>query len=381
MPPAASPFIAEAKASVRLKTLSVRDFRNIATADLTFPVQGVVIIGDNGQGKTNLLEAVAFLGTLRSVRNARDKDLVRHDAVAAHLRGGVDEGAPREIGIGIERVSGRKKLVIDGVEITRQVDALGVLPSVSWSPTDVSLVAGGPVERRRYLDVTLSLCSRAYVNALRRYRAALDRRNATLRDVARRGRSEGAVAAWEPALAEHGAVLVDTRRAWTDEHGAEFTRLCAAIGERASATLAYESDVAEGADTAPRLAELLSRERAHDVQRGTTSVGPHRDDLNIALDAHDARTFGSAGQQRTAAIALRLLEARTLRATGRGHPVLLLDDPFAELDATRTARTLALLAEEDVGQVMLAVPRETEIPAHFARLTRWRVQGGVVATS
>src|SRR6185295_8303487 len=117
--------------AIRLDTLALRDFRNIASADLEFPAEGVVLIGDNGQGKTNLLEAIAYLGALRSIRNARDRDLVRHGAVAMHVRGTIDEGgAPRTIAIGIERTTGRKRITLDGVEVKRQVDALGVLPSV-----------------------------------------------------------------------------------------------------------------------------------------------------------------------------------------------------------------------------------------------------------
>lgn len=365
-------------AALHLASLAVRDFRNIERADLLFPAAGVAIIGDNGHGKTNLIEAIAYLGTLRSLRNARDRELVRHDAAALHLRAIIDEGTPREIAIGIERATGRKKISIDGVEIARQVDALGVLPSVSWSPADVALVSGSPGERRRYLDVMLALSSRPYLSALRLYRAALERRNATLRGIIRRGRNDASVASWEPALAQHGAGLVAARRAWVREHTAEFARLCAAIGEERQAALAYESDVGDDGHPAERIAELLERNRSRDTLRGTTTVGPHRDDLTITLDERDARTFGSAGQQRTGAIALRLLEARTLRAGGRGQPVLLLDDPFAELDATRTSRTLALLAAEEPGQVVLAVPREDEIPARFERLARWRVRNGVI---
>ncbi|HYV99113.1 MAG TPA: hypothetical protein VE967_16775, partial [Gemmatimonadaceae bacterium] len=125
------------------------------------------------------------------------------------------------------------------------------------------------------------------------------------------------------------------------------------------------------------LREHLARERARDLQRCITSVGPHRDDLAITLGGYETRTFGSAGQQRTAAIALRLLEGRTLRTDAGGHPVLLLDDPFAELDATRAARALALLEGEHIGQVVLAVPRATDIPHDFEGLDRWNVQDGV----
>ncbi|HKS06353.1 MAG TPA: hypothetical protein VJR92_08585, partial [Gemmatimonadaceae bacterium] len=182
------------------------------------------------------------------------------------------------------------------------------------------------------------------------------------------------------ALAQYGAVLVDTRRAWVDEHRDEFARVCNAIGETGTVSLEYETQVERGANTREALVLALRDSRARDIQRCMTSAGPHRDDLIITIDGRDARAFGSSGQQRTAGIALRLLEARTLRAATGCHPVLLLDDPFAELDASRTQRTLELLASDGEGQVILAVPRADEIPPHFARLPRWRMCAGVVTT-
>lgn len=367
-------------AFARLATLALRDFRNFERSDLEFEETGAVIVGDNGHGKTNLLEAIAYLGTLRSVRAARDRDLVRHGASAFHARATVDTDTRRQIAIGVDRTSGRKRITVDGVETARQVDALGLLPSVSWSPADVALVAGAPAERRRYLDIMLALSSRQYVEALRHYRAALERRNAALRDAARNGKSVSGASAWESALAQHGAGLVVARRAWVDEHRGEFARLCRTVGEIGAVTLDYATTIPPSDDTRDALAAMLRDARTRDAQRGMTTVGPHRDDLAIAIDARDARTFGSSGQQRTAGIALRLLEARTLRAATGSHPLLLLDDPFAELDATRTARTLELLAHDGAGQVVLAVPRADEIPAHFARLARWRMRAGTVTT-
>lgn len=374
MPAAA--LIVPASHSVHLARLSLRDFRNIAGAELDIPPDGAVVVGDNGHGKTNLLEAMAYVGTLRSIRNARDRDLVRHDAVAFSLHATVAGGDARDVVIGVERTTGRKKVSLDGVVATRQVDALGTLPAVAWSPADVALVAGGPGDRRRYLDIMLALSSRPYLNALRLYRATLERRNATIRTAQRTGRGSDAMAAWEPALAEHGAVLVAARRDWITSRAAEFARLCAAMGEPGTALIRYDSDAGDLRET---LAETLRRERDRDLQRGMTCVGPHRDDMTIAIDGRDARTFGSAGQQRTAAIALRLLEARTLRAENGSHPVLVLDDPFAELDATRTERALALFVSEEPGQVVLAVPRADQIPAEFQGLARWRVANGVVS--
>jgi DNA replication and repair protein RecF len=165
-----------------------------------------------------------------------------------------------------------------------------------------------------------------------------------------------------------------------DAHAPEFARLVAGIGERTPMAMSLSSDVTGDDDIAGELARLLERGRPRDLVTGTTGAGPHRDDLCIQLDGRDARTFASAGQQRTAAIALRLLEARTLRSAGRGHPVLLLDDPFAELDMTRVTRTLELLTQEDVGQVILAVPRDDEIPATFEALARWRISAGEIRT-
>jgi DNA replication and repair protein RecF len=144
--------------------------------------------------------------------------------------------------------------------------------------------------------------------------------------------------------------------------------------------MSYDCDVEDEGDVSVQLAERLHRGRPRDLATGTTGTGPHRDDLCIRLDARDARTFASAGQQRTAAIALRLLEARTLREAGHGHPLLLLDDPFAELDRSRVSRTLELLSKEDVGQVILAVPREDEIPPTFEGLAHWRIARGTIST-
>jgi DNA replication and repair protein RecF len=249
---------------------------------------------------------------------------------------------------------------------------------VLLAPRDVTLVSDGPAERRRFLDITLALTSPRYLRALRHYRGALERRNAALRDALRQKHDATAAAAWEPALAEHGSVLVDERRAWVSEHAAGFTRLSHAIGEAGSAAMAYATTLAAGTSSAGALREALERSREHDLRRGATHAGPHRDDLALTLDGRDLRVVGSAGQQRTGAIALRLLEAATLRARRDTLPLLLLDDPFAELDSRRAARVLDLLLEAGVGQVVLCVPRPEEIPARFTRLARYRIAGGAL---
>ena len=376
------------EARLRLRRLTVRDFRNLQRVTLEPPAEGMAIIGDNGHGKTNLLEAIYYLQLLRSMRGARDQDLVRFGApgffVAAHADFPLGE---LEVAVGFERATKRKKATLGGSEPPRLSDALGALPSVIFSPADVQLVSGAPSERRRFLDVALALTSRRYLAALQGYRGALARRNAALRDVARTGAADARAAVWEPALAEHGAVLWSERVAWVERAAPEFSHLCSAIGERGTARMRYVTALTPSARTVPDVAaalrDALAAKRALDVKRGLTHAGPHRDDLELALTGPDGsprelRLFGSAGQQRTAAIALRMLEAATLRERSGAPPLFLLDDPFAELDAGRAHRILELLGVAGLGQTILAVPRPADITPELTRLERWGIREGVL---
>jgi DNA replication and repair protein RecF len=389
----------------------VRDFRNLVRVTMELPATGIALIGDNGQGKTNLLEAVAYLHLLRSVRGAPDVEVARFGSAGFHVRGVADvDGRRREAAVGFERATRRKKVVIDGGEAERLSDGLGAVPSVTFSPVDVELVRGGPGVRRRYLDVVLATTSRQYLAALQAYRGALDRRNAALRSGAR----EAAVSAWEPLMADAGAVVWAQRVAWVERWAGELGRVCGAAGEPGTVGVRYVARAAaeerresatsvEGADrevgdepaTIATLRTILERAfaagRPGDSRRGMTRAGPHRDDICLTLDARLLQTYGSAGQQRTVAIALRLLEAETLRVHAGGSPVLLFDDPFAELDESRSRAVLDVLyrgglvggggrgSGECGAQVVLAVPRMADIPSPLTTLEHWRISAGVVA--
>lgn len=365
---------------VWLRRISCRDFRNFKSLDLELPQSGLAIIGENGQGKTNLLESIYYMQVLRSARGARDQDLVRFGAKGFYIAAGflLDGAESRsELSVGFETAGRRKKVTLDGGVVARLSDAFGSLPSVMFSPRDIQLIAGAPGERRRFLDLVLALSSRKYLTSLQHYRAALARRNAALREAARNG-DEGSPAVWEPSLAEHGANLICERAAWVTERAEEFSRLSAAIGEPGESGMSYASQIARFEDPLTALANALERQRKHDIRRGMTHSGPHRDDLALTLDGRELRIFGSAGQQRTAAIALRMLEGATLRAARGVAPVLLLDDPFAELDLRRSARILELLRDAGLGQTVLVVPREGDIPAELLGLERRRIHAGVL---
>jgi DNA replication and repair protein RecF len=230
------------------------------------------------------------------------------------------------------------------------------------------LVAGAPRERRRYLDVLLALTVSGYVGDLAHYARALRQRS----------RSRGSdLPVWEALMARAGARIAAARRAWTAAWAERYRASCVAMGERAAPALAY---VAGGPDGAEELVAALARGRERDLATGRTSVGPHRDDLRLTLDGRDLRVFGSAGQQRTAAIALRVAEAAAL-AEARGEPpALCLDDAFAELDEERSARLGDLVSGllREGSQVFATVPRDGEMPEAVKALPKWRIADGAM---
>ena len=367
---------------IRLNSISIRDFRNLERVDLDLPPEGAVVVGDNGHGKSNFLEAIYYLQIMRSIRDARDHDLTRFDAPGFHIAAHAHTPTEREIAVGFDRVAKRKKVTIDGGEVRRLSDGLGALPSVMFSPRDLQLVSGSPAERRRYLDLTLALTDRKYLHALQYYRANLARRNAALRNAVRRGSTadQRQISVWEPALAEHGSVLIEARAKWVNESATDFSSLTQKIGEDGKTLMRYVSPFADSEARYDALLAAYEEKRALDLRRGLTHVGPHRDDLELTLDGKELRLFGSAGQQRSAAIALRMLEAGTLRNFAGAEPLLLLDDPFAELDIHRAARIMVMLEERGLGQSILVVPRENDIPPGLMRLDRLEIKHGVIKT-
>ena len=366
----------------KIVSLSLKDFRNFERLEMEFPSGGFVVVGENGQGKTNLLESVYYLSLLRSARGARDTDVARFGATGFFIEAGVCAPDAHQLSVGFERAGRRKRVRRDGAVLDRLSDALGTLPAVMFTPGDVEIVAGAASARRRFFDIMLALSSRGYLHALQQYRAALERRNAALRDAAKGGGSgSAAIEVWEAPLAEQGARIVRARRAWVKQVAERFAERCATIGERGEIVLRYETTVAANAESVElALQEAIAARRASDLRYGLTQVGPHRDDLTMLLDGRELRTFGSAGQQRTAAIVLRTLEAETLRDAHGASPVFLLDDPFAELDARRATRVLSLLNEVGVGQTVLAVPRDSDIPRELTELPRFRVEAGTVTS-
>jgi DNA replication and repair protein RecF len=370
---------------LHLSVLKLRLFRNLGDQELSFPPEGVAIIGANAQGKSNLLEAIYYLETFRSFRGARMEHLIAFGEDVFRVAGEVVSsndagGSTIEVAAAYEGSSRRRRVTIDGAEPERIGDAIGRLGAVIFSPADMDIVNGAPVRRRRFMDVALSLNQEGYLVALQAFRHALAQRNAALRS----GQVEAVVRAWDEPLARSAASVMEARRRWVSEWRDVFRGYYEEVSGGGSATMTYVPEVSldderdDGIYGACRNA--LDVRWAADLRRRNTGAGPHRDELLLALvngeSEVEMREFGSGGQRRTAALALRLVERDAIRKARGSAPVLLLDDAFAELDDERRERVLGLMGQDRFGQVIVTAPKESDLPLQGEALPRWGIDQG-----
>ncbi len=319
---------------MRILSLTLANYRNYARAELR-PCAGVTVLaGDNAQGKTNLLEAVYLCCTGRSHRTRQDRELIRWGeefcrvAVEAERRDGT-----HAVEIAIP-AAGRRRIRVNGSEIGRSGELMGHVTGVLFSPEDLRLIKDGPAERRRFLDIALSQIRPSYYYALQRYARALRQRN----EILRAGRLE-TLEAWDEQLARAGSEIMAARAAYIERLNAAAACTHEDIAcARETLSIAYAPNVENG-----DLLEALRRSRDADVRRMTTGAGAHRDDVRLCVDGRELRLFGSQGQQRTAALSLRLAELDVVKEESGEAPVLLLDDVMSELDPERRRRLLARL--------------------------------------
>lgn len=358
---------------MQIDRLWLTDFRSYRDADLAFAPGLTAIVGRNGEGKTNLLEAVGWLATLSSFRGAPSEALIREGAPLAVVRG---EARREERSLLLEAelsVHGRNRAQLNRQPLRRARDLLGALRVTVFAPDDLILVKGGPAERRRFMDDTLVSVNPKH-DALRSdLERVLRQRNALLKQAGGRLADDIAVTldVWDEKLAAAGEALAVAREAVV-------AQLAPQLGAAYRQVAQHESDV-RVAYVAPwrshegGLAAALIDARRDDVRRGVTTIGPHRDDLDVHLGGLAARTHASQGEQRSLALALRLAAHEVVTESTGSTPVLLLDDVFSELDPFRSE---ALLHSLPAGQTLLTTA--AEIPAGAVPELRLRVQDGEV---
>lgn len=328
-----------------IERLICRRFRCLGEVSLE-PGKGFnIIAGQNAQGKTSLLEAIHLCSTGRVWRGSRDLQAIQEGSEDFSVECTLSSSGT-SLGVSLVR-GGRKRALLNGVGLPRASDLLGRMPTVSFSARDLEIVSGDPADRREFLDEELSQMFPAYLRAFAGYKRALEQRNALLRQSRETGWMDaGLFSVWEAPLAEHGSQLRKMRQSWTEELQDEAKRAHGFLGAGEDLSLDYEARD-EGLDE-----ESLRRSRGDDIARGSTGIGPHRDELMIRVAGREARLYASQGQQRTAVIALKLaVQALASRSFGL-PPVLLLDDVFSDLDSSRRSRLVSHALQEG-GQVFL----------------------------
>ncbi|MGE5174950.1 MAG: DNA replication/repair protein RecF [Hyphomicrobiales bacterium] len=360
---------------MKLLSLELKNFRNHRDAKAELGGASTLLLGENGSGKTNWVEAAVLLSLGRSFRGARDRELIAANADAFEVRGVVAGrgGVTREI---LARGSreGAREVRVDGEPLARLTDLLGRFPTVHFSVEDVSVFGGGAAARRRFLDIALCQLESAYVGALRDYMAALKQRNRLLQESGRGPVDEDELGVWETILARSGLELDRRREALTAELHRRMRELAGLVDPGLVPTLEY---VAPGEETAEARGSRLAAMRSRDRRLGWTADGPHRARLACRIAGRELGEGASRGYSRLYSILLRLAVARVLAERLDEAPVVLLDDPESELDARWIGPILGLIPESS--QTVVTACRT--LTAHPARFTEVAMESIAVARS
>ncbi|HEX9891512.1 MAG TPA: DNA replication/repair protein RecF [Actinomycetota bacterium] len=355
---------------MRLAWLEIRDFRNHEETRLEVPPGLVVAVGDNAQGKTNLLEAAHYLSSLGSPRVSSDQPLVRAGADSAFLRGEVETASGKAL-VEIEvRSTGANKVRVNGSGIRRKRDLRQRVRSVMFIPEDLAIVQGEPEDRRRFLDQATESLWPVAEAARQSYERALRQRNRLLKEHEGPSAPPG-LDAWDVELVTHGSAVTAGRGRAMERTAPRASGAYQAVAGM-PLMVAYRASV-EGPDLEDAFRAALAERREDEIVRRRTLVGPHRDDLDLAVGGLAARRFASHGESWAAALCLRLGLAEALAEEIEEPSLLLLDDPFSGLDPGRRRRLGQVLAAR--GQVLLAVPDRAQVPDGASV---WEVEGGSV---
>lgn len=314
-----------------IKSLKLKNYRNYDLLDLDFDCRTNIFYGDNAQGKTNILEALYLSGTSKSHKGTKDRDLIKFGQDEGHIETIIEKkGIEYQIDMHLKKNS-PKGIAINKIPIKRASELFGIIHFVFFSPEDLNIIKDGPSGRRRFIDLELSQLDRIYLSNISNYNRIVNQRNSLLKDIYKQKHLMETLDVWDMQLVDYGTKIIESRRKFIDDVNQIISNIHLKLsGGKEKLSISYECSIGN-----MTLEQALKKNRERDIRLKSTSVGPHRDDLCFMAENLDIRKFGSQGQQRTAALSLKLSEIEIVRSLIKDTPVLLLDDVLSELDKHR----------------------------------------------
>ena len=358
---------------MKIKSLKLKNFRNYDLLKLEFDDATNIFYGDNAQGKTNILESIYLSGTTKSHRGTKDRDLVQFGQEESHIEAVVEKnGITYQIDMHLKKNS-PKGIAINKIPIRKASELFGIINIVFFSPEDLNIIKNGPSERRRFIDLELSQLDKVYLNNLSNYNRIVNQRNHLLKDITQQRNLMETLDVWEIQLIQYVNKIMDRRKQFVNEINKIISNIHKKLtGQREEIHLIYEPSIGN-----LTLEQALSKNRERDMKIKSTSVGPHRDDICFMAGNLDIRRFGSQGQQRTAALSLKLSEIELVRQSIHDTPVLLLDDVLSELDKHR--QNYLLDSIHDIQTLITCTGVDEFVNHRFSINKVFHVQDGQVA--
>lgn len=314
-----------------IESMELENYRNYQSLQVSFSPGTNIFYGDNAQGKTNVLEGIYVCSTAKSHRGSKDQEMIRFGQEESHIKLCLKkDGVPYRVDMHLKKHK-TKGIAINGMPIRKASELFGIANVVFFSPEDLNIIKNGPSERRRFIDLELCQINKLYVHALINYNKIILQRNKLLKDLPFHPEYESTLEVWNEQLFAYGIQVIRERRQFIQQLNQIIKEIHGNLtGNKEHLELKYEPNVESEA-----FADALKRSREQEIRQKTTLVGPHRDDIRFSVNQIDIRKFGSQGQQRSAALSLKLSEIELVKQMIHDYPILLLDDVLSELDSSR----------------------------------------------
>ena len=359
---------------MKIKSLKLKNFRNYDLLKLDFDGSTNIFYGNNAQGKTNILEAVYLSGTTKSHRGAKDRDIIQFKHDESHIEMIVEKnGISYQLDMHLKKNS-PKGIAVNKIPIRKASELFGIVNLVFFSPEDLNIIKNGPAERRRFIDLELSQLDKVYLNDLSNYNRIVNQRNHLLKEIGFNNQDNlrDMLDIWEMQLIQYGDKIIERRKGFVED----INKIISSIHKKLTGGKEELRVIYEPSNGEMSLEQALNRSRERDIRIKSTSVGPHRDDICFMIGDMDIRKYGSQGQQRTAALSLKLSEIELVKQKIHDTPVLLLDDVLSELDKHR--QNYLLDSIHDIQTLITCTGVEDFVNHRFSINKVFHVQNGQV---